>query len=70
VLIEEVFMTKEKVEIASTILMTVGVLLLLAMAFELVPQFERLAVFVAVSCFVIAGMIRSISKIKEKYEEK
>lgn len=63
-------MTKEKVEIVSTVLMTIGVLLLLAMAFELVAQFERLAVFTAVSCFVLAGMIRSISKIKEKYDKK
>jgi len=62
-------MTREKVELASTVLMTVGVLLLLAMAFELVPQFERLTVFVAVACFVVAGMIRSISKIKEKYSK-
>jgi energy-converting hydrogenase Eha subunit E len=62
-------MTKERVEIISTILMTVGVLLLLAMAFELVPQLERLTVFIAVACFVIAGMIRSISKIKEKYNK-
>lgn len=62
-------MTKEKVEIASTILMTIGVLLLLAMAFELIPQFERLMLFSAVACFVIAGMIRSISKIKEKYNK-
>ncbi|MFA5008638.1 MAG: hypothetical protein WC546_05400 [Candidatus Omnitrophota bacterium] len=63
-------MTREKVEIASMILMTVGVLLLLAMAFELIPRFERLIVFIAVACFVVAGMIRSISKIKEKYNNK
>ncbi len=62
-------MTKEKVEIASTVLMTVGVLLLLAMAFELVAQYERVVVFLAVACFLIAGMIRSISKIKEKYNK-
>lgn len=60
-------MTKEKTEISSTVLMTIGVLLLLAMAFELIPQFERLVVFLAVACFLIAGMIHSITKIKEKY---
>jgi len=62
-------MTREKVEIFSTVLMTIGVLLLLAMAFELVPQFERLTVFVAVACFLLAGMIHSISKIKEKHDK-
>jgi len=62
-------MTREKVEISSTVLMTIGVLLLLAMAFELVPQFERLVVFLAVTCFLLAGMIHSISKIKEKYNK-
>lgn len=62
-------MSKEKTEIASTILMTIGVLLLLAMAFELVPQLERLVVFFAVACFLLAGMIHSIAKIKEKYNK-
>jgi len=63
-------MTKEKVEIISTVLMTIGVLLLLAMAFELVTQYERLVVFLAVACFLIAGMVHSINKIKEKYNNK
>lgn len=63
-------MGKEKVEILSTVLMTIGVLLLLAMAFELVAQYERLVVFLAVACFLVAGMIHSINKIKEKHENK
>ena len=46
----------------NTVLCGVGILLLLAAAFDVLPIADNLVMFIAVACFVISAVIKKISK--------
>lgn len=48
--------------IISTILPGVGILLLLAAAFDVLPLADNLVIFLAIACFIISGIIKKIAK--------
>lgn len=48
----------------NTILCGVGVLLLLAAAFDILPLSDNLVIFLALVCFIISGIIKRITKGK------
>ena len=48
--------------VVNTILWTVGVLLLLAAAFDILPIADNLAIFLALACFIINLAIKKIAK--------
>ena len=55
-------MEKKSVNILTPILFGVGVLLLLAAGFDILPAQDNLLVFLGIACFIIAGVIKKISK--------
>jgi hypothetical protein len=48
--------------IVISILSGVGVLLLLAAGFDLMPEQDNLLVFLGITCFIVSSVIRKISK--------
>jgi len=46
----------------NAILNSVGVLLLLAAAFDVLPLSDNLVIFIALACFVVSVVIKKISK--------
>jgi hypothetical protein len=46
----------------NVILNGVGVLLLLAAAFDILPLSDNLVIFLAIVCFIISGIIKKITK--------
>ena len=48
--------------IVSTILRVIGVLLLLAAAFDILPLADNQVIFIAIACFIIGSAIRKIQK--------
>jgi hypothetical protein len=50
--------------ICNTILCGVGILLLLAAAFDVLPISDNLAIFLGIACFIISGIIKKITKGK------
>lgn len=45
-----------------TVLWCLGLLLLLAAAFDLLPISDNLAIFLGIACFIVGGMIKRIAK--------
>lgn len=48
--------------ITGAILWGTGILLLLAAAFDILPVADNMIMFLAVACFVVAAVIKKISK--------
>ena len=48
---------------AATILTTLGVLFMIAMAFQILPF--NIAIFSGVACFILAGTVRRIGRERE-----
>ena len=48
--------------VCNTILTGVGILLLLAAAFDILPWSDNLVIFIALACFIISGLIKKITK--------
>ncbi len=48
--------------ICTAILTGVGILLLLAAAFDVLPLSDNLVIFIALACFIISGIIKKIGK--------
>jgi len=48
--------------IVGTVLITAGILLLLAAAFDVLPVSDNVIIFVALACFIIAGAAKKIMK--------
>jgi len=55
-------MDKEKARIISTILVAVGAILILMMAFNVMPGKGNILVFSGLVCFILTGVIRAIFK--------
>ena len=50
----------DKSNIAATLLGTLGVLFMMAMAFNILPT--NIAIFAGIACFILAGTVKSIMK--------
>lgn len=48
--------------VCNSILWGAGILLLLAAAFDILPLSDNLVIFLALACFIIAGVINKITK--------
>jgi len=48
--------------VIGTVLVTVGILLLLAAAFDILPVSDNVMIFAALACFIIAGAVKKIMK--------
>ena len=46
----------------TAILKGVGILLLLAAAFDVLPLADNLVIFLALACFIISGIIKKVTK--------
>lgn len=57
-------MDKEKIRIISTILVAIGTILMLMMAFDIVPGKGNILVFAGVVCFILTGVVRAIFRPK------
>lgn len=55
-------MDGKKAKVICRILVLVGVILILAMAFDLVPGMGNVLLFLAISCFIIAGAVKAIAR--------
>jgi hypothetical protein len=55
-------MENKKACICNSILCGVGILLLLAAAFDILPISDNLAIFLGIACFIISGIIKKITK--------
>lgn len=53
----------DKAKLASTILGTLGVLFMLAMAFKILPF--NYAIFAGVACFILAGTVRRFGRERD-----
>jgi hypothetical protein len=49
-------------DITSTILQAIGMLLLLSAALDVLPVSDNTVIFLSLACFIIAGVIRRISR--------
>lgn len=56
-------MTNEKAKVAGTVLGTLGILFMLAMAFQILPF--KYAIFAGVACFILAGAVRRIGRERD-----
>ncbi|OGW75669.1 MAG: hypothetical protein A2Z72_03060 [Omnitrophica bacterium RBG_13_46_9] len=52
----------ESKDAVGVILVGLGVLLLLASAFDLVPNLDNVLIFLGLACFIAAGVIKKITK--------
>ena len=59
-------MNNKNVKIASAVLGALGVIFILIMVFDVVPGVGNIMLFMGIICFVLAGIIRNIAKIKSK----
>ncbi|MBL7157247.1 MAG: hypothetical protein ISS92_03680 [Candidatus Omnitrophica bacterium] len=48
--------------VVNSVLLGVGLLLLLAAAFDITPHMDNVLVFLGIACFIIAGVARRIMK--------
>jgi|GEM_PF-417562 len=48
--------------VCNSILWGIGILLLLAAAFDVLPLADNLVIFLAVACFIISAVIKKIAK--------
>ena len=48
--------------IVNTVLCTVGILLLLAAAFDVVAVADNMMIFLAIACFIIGAAVKRIAK--------
>ncbi|MCX5699645.1 MAG: hypothetical protein NTX01_08375 [Candidatus Omnitrophica bacterium] len=48
--------------VCNAILNGVGILLLLAAAFDVLPLSDNLVIFIALACFIVSGIIKKIAK--------
>jgi len=55
-------MENKKTCMCNTILWGIGILLLLAAAFDVIPLSDNLVIFLALACFVISAVIKKITK--------
>lgn len=55
-------MDKNTVKIVSTVLGVSGIILILMMAFNILPGKGNILIFAGIVCFIIAGVIRSTAK--------
>jgi len=55
-------MESKAVCVITTLLWLVGLLLLLAAAFDALPYSDNKVIFVAIACFIIGGAIKRIAK--------
>lgn len=55
-------MENKAIGVVSAILWGAGILLLLAAAFDILPIEDNLAIFLAIACFVVKGVIKRIAK--------
>ena len=51
-------MTNDNAKVAAIILSTLGILFMIAMAFQILPF--NIAIFAGVACFILAGTVRRI----------
>ena len=50
------------IEIGTAVLWPVGMLLLLAAAFDVLPMEDNVVIFLALGCFVLAGVIKKFTQ--------
>jgi hypothetical protein len=55
-------MESKKTCICNSILCGVGILLLLAAAFDILPISDNLAIFLGIACFIVSGIINKVTK--------
>lgn len=55
-------MENKKTCMCNTILNGVGILLLLASAFDVLPLSDNLVIFLAIACFIISAIVKKITK--------
>lgn len=55
-------MDNKKTCVINSVLWGVGILLLLAAAFDVLPIADNLAIFLALACFIINAVIKRIAK--------
>jgi hypothetical protein len=55
-------MNDQTIKIVTAIMNGIGVLLLLAAGFDLVPAQDNLVVFLGIACFIVAGVFRKVAK--------
>jgi hypothetical protein len=56
-------LTNERAKTASTILGTLGILFMIAMAFQILPF--NYAIFAGVACFILAGTVRRLGRERD-----
>ncbi len=50
--------------VCTTVINGAGILLLLASAFDVLPLSDNFVIFLAIACFIVAGIIKKIAKDK------
>ena len=55
-------MEKKNTCVCDAILWGIGILLLLAAAFDILPLSDNLVIFLAIACFIISAVIKRIAR--------
>jgi hypothetical protein len=63
-------MDRKAARLASATLVTLGTLLMLAMAFRILPWPSQVVLFAGIACYVLAGLIHRIAAIEEEETKK
>ena len=55
-------MEGKSANLITAILFGVGLLLILALAFDVIPRLDNLLIFLGLACFIVAGVIKKLTK--------
>jgi hypothetical protein len=55
-------MDEKKVKLITTPLAGTGVILILMSAFDVIPKWDNVLIFLGIACFIVAGIINKLAK--------
>ncbi len=55
-------MNEKKIKLITAPLIGTGIILILMSAFDIVPAWNNVLIFIGIACFIVAGVIKKVVK--------
>ena len=55
-------MDEKKVKMITAPLMGTGIILIMMSAFDVIPAWDNVLIFIGIACFIIAGVVKKVTK--------
>jgi len=55
-------MDKKKITFVTAPLTGTGIILLLMSAFDIIPAWDNVLIFIGIACFIVAGVVKKMAK--------